>query len=164
MEQTRHRSPAYVTQRVTTRAVRYFTRDPLPLLVLALLGALLVFGLPGILSSAEASALPADGAEQYLRALKERNPDALYESLSPELRKKLESTSGRSGIAAAATLMQQQAARGDRVLSYRLIGRYDTVQGERLRFYVVQFENNGQRQDVPYTMTLGPDGVLTKVE
>src|SRR5687767_15012326 len=106
-----HRSPGYVARRVAERTVRYFARDPLPLLGLALVAALLVFGLPGILGSAEASNLPADGAERYVRALKERNAAALYESLSPELRAKLESGSGRSGPAAAAALMQQQAQR-----------------------------------------------------
>jgi hypothetical protein len=50
------------------------------------------------------------------------------------------------------------------VLGYRLIGQYETVQGERLRFYVVQFENSGQRQNVPYTLTLDPTGTVTKIE
>jgi hypothetical protein len=122
-----HRSPGYVARRVAERTVRYLARDPLPLLALALVTALLVFGLPGTLGSAEASNLAVDGAEQYMQALKERNAAALYESLSPDLRAKLESGSSRSGPAAAAVLMQQQAQRGDRVLGYRLIGQYETV-------------------------------------
>jgi hypothetical protein len=46
------------------------------------------------------------------------------------------------------TLLGQQAERGERILGYQLIGKYETTQGDSVRFYVVQIQRGDERRGV----------------
>jgi hypothetical protein len=76
----------------------------------------------------------------------------------------LERQSGRSGPAATAWLFNERERRGERLLDYQLVARHVTAQGDTLYFYVVRAERGGQRGDIPYTLTVSPEGKVTRVE
>ena len=121
---------------------------------------------PGLVSpDATAGALPTeDAAEPYMRGLHDRDVAQVFASLSPEMRRSLEQRTGLLGPAAIAALLYEQDRRGERIVDYRLVGSYSTVQGEELRFYVARAERGGERREIPYTITLAPDGSIAKVE
>ena len=160
-------SAGTVARRVLERATRRLLHAR-GLLLLAALGALLIVIGPSWLTGGVAargiSSGSDDAAEQYMRALRDRDSGALFLSLSPDMRQALEQRYGRMGPAAVAALFSEQDRRGERYASYHLIGGYETVQGESLRFYVVQAQRGGERRDIPYTLTMGSDGMVQKIE
>ncbi len=178
MAGTRHYAWTVVARRVAARTVRHVVRDPLILLGLTIMLAALVVGGPWLTSSPRlastneltssdtaAAAVPTeDAAERYMRGLRDRDVGQVFASLSPEMRRSLEQRTGLFGPAAVAALFFEQERRGERIVSYRLVASYETVQGEGLRFYVARAERGGERREVPYTITLAPDGSIAKVE
>ena len=161
-----------VARRVAARAMRHAVRDPIILLGLTVMVAVLVLGGPGLASgpgpaSADASADAGpteDAAEQYMRGLRDRDVARVFASLSPEMRRSLEQRTGLLGPGAVAALFYEQERRGERIVGYRLVASYQTIQGEELRFYVARAERGGERREIPYTITLAPDGSIAKVE
>ena len=172
MAGTRHYAWTVVARRGAARTVRHVVRDPLILLGLTVLLAALVVGGPWLASTNEltssdtaAAAVPTeDAAERYMRGLRDRDVGQVFASLSPEMRRSLEQRTGLLGPAAIAALLYEQDRRGERIVDYRLVGSYSTVQGEELRFYVARAERGGERREIPYTITLAPDGSIAKVE
>ncbi|MDP8921672.1 MAG: hypothetical protein M3O34_02205 [Chloroflexota bacterium] len=157
--------PSLVARRIVVRTIRYFARDSVFLLLVATLAAFLVFGGAGARADGmSATSAMDDPAERYMRGLQEQDVAEVFASLSPELRRSLEQRTGLAGAAAVAALFVDQERRGERVVDYELVGRYDTVQGESLRFYVVQAQRGHERRDIPYTLTVSPDGTVAKIE
>lgn len=158
-------STLMVVRRVLARTVRYVLRDPVLVLGLAVLAALLVLGLPGPTSAASPPAPAADDVvEQHLRALRDRDPVALFSALAPSMQRALEQRFGRPGLAAAVALFREQERNGERVVEYRRIARYETVQGDTIYFAVVLAERGGERREFPYTIVVGPEGKITHIE
>lgn len=157
---------AVVARRVAARTVHHLLRDPIVLLALTILVAALAFAAPSgaPAGGAASSALTEDAAERYMRGLRDRDVGGVFASLSPEMRRSLEQRTGLLGPATVAALFHEQDRRGERTVGYRLVARYETIQGEGLRFYVVQSQRGHERREVPYTLTLAPDGSVAKVE
>lgn len=154
-----------IARRVAVRAVRHMFRDPIVLLALACLVVALVFAGPGGALSGDAASAPTDdAAEQYMRGLRDRDVGQVIASLSPEMRRSLEQRTGLLGPAAVAALFHEQERRGEQTVGYRLVARYETIQGEELRFYVVQSQRGNERHEIPYTLTLATDGSVANVE
>ena len=160
------RSPFFLARRILARTARYIIHDRLLLLLVTAIASLaIVLGPGGLLKQAPSISTPADdAAEQYMRGLRDKDVAELLGSLSPEMRRSLEQRFGRLGVAAVAALFNEQEQRGERIIGYRLVGKYETVQHESVRFYVVQAQRGNERRDVPYTLTIGPDGKVTRVE
>ena len=154
-----------VAGRVMARTVRFVVRDPLIVLALAILaGVFVLAGSSAAPSDASTGAPTEDVAERYMRGLRDRDVARIFTSLSPEMRRSLEQRTGLIGPAAVAALLYEQEQSGERIVAYQLIGSYQTVQGEELRFYVARAERGGEQRDIPYAITLAPDGTITKVE
>lgn len=155
-----------VARRVVVRTVRHVVRDPIILLGLACLAAFLVIGVPGSQASDRpAPSVPAeDAADQYMRGMLTRDVLEVFGSLSPEMRRSLEQRTGLAGPAAVAALFQEQERRGERIVGYKQIARYQTVQGDDVRFYVVQAQRGSEKREIPYLLTLAPDGTVARVE
>lgn len=160
--------PGEVIRRLVGRAVRGLAEQRLPLVMLFGLGAILFYagqtGRLAGLQQAPAVADSSDAADQYMRGLRDRDVSALFGSLSPDMRRTVEQRFGRLGPAAVAALFSEQEQRGEKIAGYELIGSYQTVQGQALRFYVVHAQRGNDRADVPYTLTLGQDGKVANVE
>jgi len=155
-----------IARRVAARTVRHIIRDPIVLLALTCLAAILVLGGPGATPTGElaADADATDAAERYMRGMRDRDVGEVFASLSPEMRRSLEQRAGLLGPAAVAAVFQEQERRGERTIGYRLVARYDTIQGDELRFYVVQAQRGDERREIPYVLTLAPDGTVARVE
>src|SRR6478672_12676266 len=151
MDSARRRSPAVVVCRVLARTFYHLVHHPLVVLGVFGLAVFLLFGGPAALlqRAAPAAAPIDDAAEQYMRGLRDKDVTELFGSLSADMRRTIEQRFGRLGPAAVAALFSEQDQRGEKIVGYQLVGRYDTVQGEGLRFYVVQAQRGNQRQDVP---------------
>ena len=155
-----------VARRVVARTVRHVVRDPVVLLGLACLMAFLVIDVPGT----QASERPApsvsaeDAADQYMRGMLTRDVGEVFASLSPDMRRSLEQRTGLAGPAAVAALFQEQDRRGERIVGYKHVASYQTVQGDDLRFYVVQARRGSEKREIPYLLTLAPDGTIAKIE
>jgi hypothetical protein len=156
----------FLARRIVARTVRHIVRDPIVLLGLAGLAALLVLGGAGTAPTAQAtpSASAEDAADQYMRGMLTRDVSEVFASLSPDMRRSVEQRTGLVGPAAIAALFQEQERRGERIVGYRHIASYQTVQGEDLRFYVVQTRRGAEKREIPYLLTLAPDGTVAKVE
>jgi hypothetical protein len=156
----------FLARRIVARTIRHVVRDPIILLGVAGLIAILVLGGAGTPLSAQATPSPAaeDAADQYMRGLLTRDVSEVFASLSPDMRRSLEQRTGLVGPAAIAALFQEQERRGERIVGYRHIASYQTVQGEELRFYVVQTRRGAEKREVPYLLTLAPDGTVANVE
>ena len=50
------------------------------------------------------------------------------------------------------------------MVDYQFVAAYQTVQGEEVRFYVARAERGGASREIPYAITLAPDGTIAKVE
>ena len=149
-----------VLSRVAYRLGRRAFRDPLTIMLVALVAAMWL-----VLPATGAATAPAtDAAEQYLQALRDRDPSGFLSALSPQAQKALELRFGRAGIGAAAALFREQESRGERVIGWERIGGYQTVQGEELRFYVVHHARGDERRDVPYVLAIDGDGKVARVE
>jgi hypothetical protein len=155
-----------VARRVVARTVRHVVRDPIILLGLAGLVAFLVIGTPGTQAADRpAPAVPAeDAADQYMRGLLTRDVGEVFASLSPDMRRSLEQRTGLAGPAAVTALFQEQERRGERIVGYKHIASYQTVQGENLKLYVVQARRGSEKREIPYLLTLAPDGTIAKIE
>jgi len=155
-----------VARRVAARTVRYVLRDPVVILALGVLAIALVLGGPSMTSAETpmAAASTEDAAERYMRGLRDRDVARVFTSLSPEMRRSLERRTGLLGPAAVAALFYEHEQRGERIAAYQLVASYGAVQGEELRFYVAHVERGGERRDIPYAITLAPDGTIINVE
>jgi hypothetical protein len=157
-----------VARRLIARAIHRAVRVRWLLLGLVVLLALLVVVGVSLQANRDSSvapvAPPTNAAEQYIRGLQEKNAELLLGSLSPEMRQNMEQRSGQSGSAALPALFAEQERRGERLIGYRLVGEYQTVQGDRLYFYVVHARRGAEQRDIPYTLTVGSSGKVTNVE
>jgi hypothetical protein len=153
-----------VTRRLLARLIHRASRARLVLLGLAVLVALVVLGVGLRTGQPAPTARPDNAAEQYIRGLQEKDAALLLGSLSPEMRRSMEERSGQLGMAALPALFAEQERRGERLVGYRLVGQYETVQGEQLYFYVVHSKRGDEQRDIPYTLTVGRDGKVSKVE
>jgi len=70
----------------------------------------------------------------------------------------------RTGPSAITALFQEQERRGEKIVGYRLIASYQTVQGDEVRFYVVQTRLGTEKREMSYLLTLSPDGTISKIE
>ena len=154
-----------VAARFAYRLARYPLRDPSLILLVALVTAMWLV-LPVMPTATTPSAAPSttDAAEQYLRALRDRDVAGFLGALSPQARQALEVRSGRTGFGAAAAWFREQESRGERVIGWEYVGAYRTVQGKELRFYVVQHARGDERRDVPYVLTIDGEGKVARVE
>lgn len=172
MSETRRYSLQDIAARIGLRASYHLIRAIYglrrrPGMLLLVVGVLVIGVLngPRLLAGASAGTdTPADAAEQYLRALRERDGDGLVTSLTPDMRRTLEERFGQSGPAAAAAFFSELDQLGGRVASYELVGQYNTVQGDRLHFYIARYQRGGQRRDVPYTLTVDRTGKVSRIE
>lgn len=166
MARTDGYSMPLVAWRVVVRTVRHVVRDPIILFALACLAAFLVIGVPGLQASdRQAPSVPAeDAADQYMRGMLTRDVAEVFGSLSPEMRRSLEQRSGLAGPAAVAAIFQEQERRGERIVGYKHIAGYQTIQGDDVRFYVVQTRSGADKREIPYLLTLAPDGTIAKIE
>ena len=165
MERSARYTPAFVARRVVARTIHHLVHHPITVLLAAGLTTLLVVGVPTTLRDGTATAATAsDAGEQYMQGLRDHNVAELFSSLSPAMQRTLEQRSGRVGPAAVAAMFSEQDRTGERIVGYQLVGSYDTAQGDSLRFYVVEAERNGQRRDIPYTLTISSDGKVSNVE
>lgn len=155
-----------VARRVVARTVRHLSRDPIVLLGIAGLVALLTLGVPGTQASdTQTTAVAAeDAADQYMRGVLTRDVGEVFGSLSPEMQRSLEQRTGLFGPAAIAALFQEQERRGERIVGYKHVASYQTVQGDEVRFYVVQTRRGAEKREIPYLLTLAPDGTVARVE
>src|SRR5687767_13890354 len=110
-----------ILRRVSVRTARHFVRDPVVLLGLAGLAALLLVGWPGsgpadAARIGEVSSAPAseDAAERYMRGMLTRDVAEVFASLSPGMRRSLEQRTALVGPSAVAALFQEQDRRGER--------------------------------------------------
>src|SRR5829696_5118775 len=99
MEGTGRYRWSVVARRVAARAIRHVVRDPIVLLGLAVIVAVLVLGMPAPAPSGEhvASVHTEDAADQYMRGLRDRDVAEVFTSLSPEMRRSLEQRTGLFG-------------------------------------------------------------------
>ena len=166
MNPSERRSRLFVLRRVVARTLRYLIHDPvLVLLVTGLVAFLVLAGAFGLIGRSMASPVQADdAADHYMRGLRDHDVSELFGSLSPDMRRTLEQRFGRLGPAAVAALFTEEERSGERIVGYKLVARYDTVQGDSLRFYVVQAQRGNERRDVPYTLTIDQSGKVSKVE
>ena len=111
-----------------------------------------------------ASVASADAADQYMRGMRDRDSDAVFKSLSPDMQQALEKRTGKRGSAAVGALFAEQDRVGERTVGYKLIASYQTVQGNMVHFYVVQDQRGDQQREIPYTLTLADDGTVANVE
>ena len=155
-----------VARRVVARTVRHLVRDPIILLGLAGLMAFLVIGVPSTPAADRAApSVPADdAADQYMRGMLTRDVGEVFASLSPDMRRSLEQRTGLAGPAAVMALFQEQERRGERIVGYKHVASYQTVQGDDLRFYVVQARRENEKREIPYLLTLAPDGTIARIE
>jgi hypothetical protein len=154
-----------VARRLVARAIHRAVRARFLLLGLAVLLALLIVVGVSLQANRDSTvAPPANAAEQYIRGLQEKNAELLLGSLSPEMRQNMEQRSGQAGTAALPALFAEQERRGERLTGYRLVGEYQTVQGDRLYFYIVHARRGAEQRDIPYTLTVGSSGKVTNVE
>ena len=154
-----------VARRFAYRLARYPLRDPSLILLVALVAAMwLVLPVSPAASTNTATPPATDSAEQYLRALRDRDIGSFLGALSPQARQALELRSGGAGPAAAAAWFREQESRGERVIGWEYIGAYRTVQGEDLRFYVVRHARGDQWRDVPYVLAIDAEGKVARVE
>jgi hypothetical protein len=164
------RIPGYslplVAWRVVVRTIRHVVRDPIVLLGLACLAAFLLIGIPGTQTPDRpaSSVLPEDAADQYMRGMLTRDVSEVFTSLSPEMRRSLEQRTGLVGPAAVTAIFQEQERRGERIVGYKHVASYQTAQGDDLRFYVVQARRGSEKREIPYLLTLAPDGTVAKIE
>jgi len=155
-----------VARRAAARTIRHLVRDPIVLLALAGLLAFLVIGVPGT-DAAERPARTAaaeNAADQYMRGMLTRDVAEVFTSLSPEMRRSLEQRTGLAGPAAVAAIFQEQERSGEKIVGYKQIAAYRTVQGDEVRFYVVQARRGSEKREIPYLLTLAPDGTVAKIE
>jgi hypothetical protein len=166
MKRSAHYTPVFVARRVIARTIHHLMRHPIIVLLAAGLTTLLVVGVPTTLrdDGTATAATASDAGEQYMQGLRDHNVAELFGSLSPAMQRTLEQRSGRVGPAAVAAMFSEQDRTGERIVGYQLVGSYDTAQGDSLRFYVVEAERNGQRRDIPYTLTISSDGKVSNVE
>jgi hypothetical protein len=149
-----------VAARFAHRLIRYLFRDRSLILLVSLVAAMW-FVLPA--ASGPASSVP-DVGDQYFRALQERDPNALFNALSPNGRRALEVRFGRTGSGAAAAFFQEQDSQGERVIGWERIGAYRTVQGDELRYYVVHYAHGDERRDVPYVLVIDANGKIAGID
>jgi hypothetical protein len=164
--QSTHYPISTIAARVARRTAYRVVRDPFTIVVaVALLGMWLLAPFGGAPTEvAVTSGAAPDSAEQYLRALRDRDATALVEALSPQARRMLEVRFGMPISGAAAALFREQETRGERVVGWEQVSSYRTIQGDELHFYVVHYARGGERRDVPYVLTVGTDGKVTDVE
>src|SRR5688572_258199 len=88
-----------VARRVAARTIRHVLRDPIILLGLTVIVAVLVLGMPAAaLSGDDVGSVPTeDAAEQYMRGLRDRGVAEVFASLSPDMRRSLEQRTGLLG-------------------------------------------------------------------
>lgn len=159
-------SPGHVAQRLVVRTARYVLHDRLILFGLLGLLALALLGGGGLLAGwrVPSAAPEQQAAEQYIRAMQQRDVSALLGSLSPDMLRTMERRTGQSGTAAISALFAEQERLGQRIVSYQLVSRYETVQGDRLYFYVVRSQAGSEQRDVPYLISVGADGKVNNVD
>ena len=158
-------SPGRLVQRLVVRTVRYLLHDRLMLFGVLGLLVLLLLGGGRLLSGQQLSGqAPEQAAEQYIRAMQERDVSALLASLSPDMLRTMEQQTGRSGAAAISAVFAEQERLGQRIVGYELVAQYETVQGDRLYFYVVRSQLGSERRDVPYLISVGADGKVNNVD
>ena len=151
-------------RRFAYRLARYPLRDPSLILLVALLAAIWLV-LPVSHTAATSTTPPAtDSAEQYLRALRDRDIGSFVSALSPQARQALELRAGATGPVAAAAWFREQEQRGERVVGWEYVGAYRTVQGEDLRFYVVRPARGDQWRDVPCVLAIDAQGKVARVD
>ncbi len=147
-------SPGYVAGRFIGRLAGALREQRLTLtMVVALAGILIYAGVSGRLTFGRpiATGMGDDAGEQYMRGMRDRDVTELFGSLSPDMRRTVEQQFGRVGPAAVSALFSEEDRRGEKIVGYKLVGSYQTVQGEGLRFYIVQAQRGTDRADVPYT-------------
>ena len=166
MAEARRYRWSVVARRVAARTIRHVLRDPVILLGLAGLVALMVIGTPSMAApDGQTTSVPAeDAADQYMRGMLTRDVSEVFASLSPEMQHSLEQRTGLVGPAAVTAIFQEQERRGERIVGYKYIAGYQTVQGDDVRFYVVQTRRGGENREIPYLLTLAPDGTVAKIE
>ena len=154
-----------VASRFAYRLARYPLRDPSLIVLAALLAALwLVLPVSPTAATYSETTPATDSAEQYLRALRDRDIGSFLSSLSPQARQALELRSGGAGPVAAAAWFREQENRGERIVGWEYVGSYRTVQGEDLRFYVVRHARGDKWRDVPYVLAIDGQGKVARVE
>jgi hypothetical protein len=136
-------------------------RDPVTIVLTV---ALIAIWLVAPVGGATAAPAAPDSAEQYFRALRDRDAGALVDALSPQARRALEARFGLSFRGAVAALFHEQESRNERMIGWEQVGRYHTVQGDELLFYVVRYARGDERRDVPYVLTVGSDGRIERIE
>jgi hypothetical protein len=155
-----------VARRFVARAAYRVVRDTTTVLLVTVLMAAWILGGPFVssLGGTSGAAIADQSADQYMRALRDRDSAELFRSLSPEMRGQLERQAGLGGPAAATWFFNEGERRGERIVDYRMVGSDRTIQGDKLYFYVVRAERGSDRRDIPYTLTVSSDGKVTGVE
>ena len=159
-ERTAHPPLRLLASRFVRRLTRHIVRDPFTIVLLALIAAMWLI----VPTGGPASTPVTDSAEQYLQALRDRDPSGFMAALSPQARRALELRFGMIGAGAATAFFREQESRGEWVVGWERIGSYRTVQGEELRFYVVHYERGGERRDVPYMLAIDAEGKVARIE
>ena len=155
-----------IARRVIVRAVPRLLRDRFFLLLLVVGIALAVaVGYNATVSqNVVESEGPPDYAEMYMRAMRDHDADAYWESLAPERQAELERQFGTRGRDAVRAFFREQEAAGQRMISYREIARADARQGGSFRFYVATISNGREQRDIPFLLTLDPNGRVLQID
>jgi hypothetical protein len=135
-------------------------------LALSLVGVALAVGL-GAFAMTRTVAIhepPTDRADQFMQALRDKDSDQMVDAMSARFRQRL---AVQRGLSAGTTLDRtlDQVAQQSMIVSYREVSSVQLKQGGSVHLFIANSKDGqGDEADVPYTVTVSPDGYVDKVE